>query len=63
MADKLARNPTNVRFESGALKRLKVVAKRHRLKPSQLIREAVEEKLPEWEARGVQFRASNDSAA
>jgi hypothetical protein len=63
MKEKLALTPTNVRFDPATLKRLKRVATQHRLKPSLLIRDAVHEKLTEWERSGVKFQPHTNTAA
>lgn len=48
-------NPTNVRLDSGALYRVKSLAKAHGIKASDLIRDAISAKLPEWETHGVKL--------
>ena len=45
--------PTNVRVGKRSRSRLIVLAKRHGLTPSNLVRKAIAEKLPEWESKGI----------
>ena len=48
-------NPTNVRLDATAKERVIRIAKRHGIKPSDLIRDAIAAKLPVWERDGVKL--------
>lgn len=54
-------NGTNVRFDEDTRNRVEKLAKKHRLKKADLIRNALQWKLPEWERDGVRF-ATNTAA-
>lgn len=45
--------PTPVRFHEETSAKLKMTSRRFRLKPAELIRRAVDQKLDEWEAQGT----------
>jgi predicted DNA-binding protein len=45
--------PVPIRFSSTTKKRVEATAKRFGLKSSELVRRAVESKLPQWELEGV----------
>ena len=45
--------PTPVRLHKGTSAKLKQTASRFRLKPAELIRRAVDQKLDEWESNGT----------
>jgi predicted DNA-binding protein len=45
--------PTNVRVCKQTRARLIKLAKRHGVTPSDLVRSAIAEKLPEWESKGI----------
>ena len=47
--------PTNVRVCKRTRARLIHLAKKHGVTPSELVRNAVAEKLPEWESKGITF--------
>lgn len=46
-------SPVPIRFTKAQRHRIKVVARRFGLKPSQIIRQAVETKLTDWESGGM----------
>lgn len=46
-------NPTNVRFELDAKARLYRLASRYGVTASDLIRAAVNDKIPKWEKNGI----------
>lgn len=48
-----AKKPRNVRLDTRTIKRLKSVAESHGISTSDLVRNALMEKLPVWETRGV----------
>ncbi|MCE0498835.1 MAG: hypothetical protein LV481_12905 [Methylacidiphilales bacterium] len=45
--------PTNVRVGKRSRARLIHQAKKHGVTPSNLVRKAIAEKLPEWESKGI----------
>lgn len=48
--------PVNIRVDRETKERLKRVARRHRLKVSDLVREAVSTNLVTWERGGMTFK-------
>lgn len=42
-------NPVSVRFPAGIEARLSLVSRRYQIKKSEVVRRALEQKLPEWE--------------
>lgn len=48
--------PVNIRVDRETKERLKRVARRHRLKVSDLVREAVSTNLSNWERGGMNFK-------
>jgi len=50
MSDNVLQDPIPVRFTSRTKRRLNALAKRFGLNASQIVRQAVESRLPDWEA-------------
>lgn len=50
MSDKQLLKPVSIRFPKVLKARLGVVSKKFRIKECEVVRRAVEHKLPEWEA-------------
>lgn len=55
-------SPDGVRLQSQMRHRLRVVAKRHGISTSTLIRDAIQSKLPEWEIQGVRLTSQPEPA-
>lgn len=53
MNQKPVKQPRNVRLDEKTILRLKTVAESHGISASDLVRNALIEKLPIWESRGV----------
>jgi predicted DNA-binding protein len=47
------KQPRNVRLDEHTIERLKKIAQSHGISASDLVRNAIEEKLQVWEVRGV----------
>jgi predicted transcriptional regulator len=63
MKRKRVPNPTNVRLDNRAVDRLARVARRFNLTRSDLVRAAVNAKLPEWESGEIRFTECNPEMA
>lgn len=50
-------SPRNVRLDPVSIQRLKTIAANHGISTSTLVRNAVLEKLPQWERHGVTLSA------
>lgn len=55
-------NGTNVRFDEATRRRVDKLAKKHGLKKADLIRNALEWKLSEWEREGIRFAPMSNAA-
>ena len=63
MSNSSTSKPRNVRLDEATIDRLKGVAKSHGISASDLVRNAIMEKLPVWETRGVTLSRVNTRAA
>jgi len=53
MTRKTAKCPTNIRLDSGTVKRLRALRSKHNISASALVRAAIVASLAEWERSGI----------